>query len=382
MSETETIHSSIGASSMYRWENCPGSVRLSKGVKSVASEWALEGTRAHEVAAAILTQDKFDPADLPDDMLDAVRVYTDLINNELFIPGHIHKIEHHFSLEVLHPGLFGTADAVGWIEEEDLLKVYDYKHGAGLLVDVEGNSQLLYYALGAAYNFPYKPENIELVIVQPRCDHPQGVVRRWRISFLQLAEFAIRLKEAALRTEDPNAPLVTGDHCRFCPAAGFCPERKKDALEVAKSQFMNLEVDQYDRDELGRILAKLDVLEEWAKSVRSFAYREAARGIKIPGHKLVAQRSNRRWAHDEAAVVPPLLKAGLGKNDLYTIKLKSVAQIEKLMGAKQFKKLENLVEKVSGGEVLVPESDSRPEVVKIAGSEFDFIDMKELRENL
>ena len=47
-------HSKIGASSMYRWSKCPGSVRLCEGIKSVSSVYADEGTRAHELAASLL----------------------------------------------------------------------------------------------------------------------------------------------------------------------------------------------------------------------------------------------------------------------------------------------------------------------------------------
>ncbi|MCH8328897.1 MAG: DUF2800 domain-containing protein, partial [Nanoarchaeota archaeon] len=54
MSDNRPIHSKIGASSMYRWSNCPGSVKLSEGMTSESSIYAIEGTAAHEVVGLAL----------------------------------------------------------------------------------------------------------------------------------------------------------------------------------------------------------------------------------------------------------------------------------------------------------------------------------------
>ena len=47
------------------------------------------------------------------------------------------------------------------------------------------------------------------------------------------------LIDYAKATEDPHAPLVPGDHCRFCPAggAGICPALKDKANAVAAQVF-------------------------------------------------------------------------------------------------------------------------------------------------
>ena len=117
------------------------------------------------------------------------------------------------------------------------LSVIDLKYGAGVPVEVEDNPQLLYYGLGALLaNKQWKPHEVEVVIVQPRCPHPDGPVRSQVLQVVDLLEFAADLVEAVKRTEEASeqhatldtlnwmrAYLNPGDHCRWCPAAAICP---------------------------------------------------------------------------------------------------------------------------------------------------------------
>lgn len=214
-------HSKIGASSMSRWSKCPGSIRLCEGTPNIESRYAAEGTRAHELAAGILE----DPSNLatlgPSPMLDAVMVYVDFVRKES--EGHTLFIEKRFDLSSLHEGLFGTADAIIYREDTKHLIVADYKHGEGVPVEVENNSQLMYYGLGALLSLGLPCETVELVVVQPRCAHDRGPIRRWQIQSVELLSFSADLVEFAKRTQDPDAPLVPGEQCQFCPAKFFCP---------------------------------------------------------------------------------------------------------------------------------------------------------------
>ena len=72
-------HSPIGASSMYRWAECPGSVALSEGIVSESSAYAEEGTEAHELGATWLKGNGKTPECDDDDMLDNVRIYVDYV---------------------------------------------------------------------------------------------------------------------------------------------------------------------------------------------------------------------------------------------------------------------------------------------------------------
>lgn len=366
-------HSRIGASSMHRWAACPGSVRLSQGIESKSSVYAEEGTKAHEVAATYLTTGKW-PKDVDSEMKAAVEVYTEEVLRHVDSMEHPEDgflVEHRFDLSSIYPGLFGTADCVIYDAYERVLRVFDYKHGMGIPVEVEENEQLMYYGLGALISTGYPCLEIELTIVQPRCPHPKGPIRKWKFPAIELIDFADDLRNFATRTEDPNAPLVPGEHCRFCPAAGVCPEIAKKAQAVAKAEFRSDL--SYDPAQLSLTLEWLPAIESWIKNVREFAYAEAQHGRTPPGWKLVQKRATRKWKDQERA--EKTLAHWFGNDDdIFEKSLKSPAQIEKLLSSKKEKaKLAELVLSESSGLALAHESDPRPAVKADAKAEFEVI---------
>jgi hypothetical protein len=176
--------------------------------------------------------------EVTEELLDSVEVYTRMIHTESPNPSTaIRMVEQRFHLKDIHPDLYGTADCCIYHPREKRLCVYDYKHGAGVPVEVTDNEQLKYYVLGALLTIDEPVNKLEMGIVQPRCAHPDGPVRRQRVTILDMLDFASDLLDAAKRTEDPNAPLVAGSHCRWCRAQPICPEMKRQALEAARKEF-------------------------------------------------------------------------------------------------------------------------------------------------
>lgn len=365
--ETAPAHSRIGASSMHRWAACPGSVKLSENIPPKTSKYAEEGTLAHDLAAKILSHQALAGAAITEEMLEAVQVYTTAVFEAADeYPDNKLLVEHRFDLSSIHPGLFGTADAVVFNPTRSLLQVFDYKHGQGIAVGVEENEQLMYYGLGALLSTGFKCRNVELIIVQPRCMHPDGPIRRWLFDSFLLLDFAADLKKFAEATEKPNAPLVPGDHCRFCPAAGVCPAIHSKAIALAQEEFSP--AFSYDPEKLSKTLEMLDVIETWAKNVREFAYNEAEHGRCPPGWKLVEKRPTRKWTDEE------LVMREIQKNKLLNLvetSVKSVAQAEKVLGKELFKEiLESYVTKTSSGLALVHASDKRPPANVGAAADF------------
>lgn len=366
-------HSKLGASGMYRWAKCPGSVReIANAPAAVESEYAREGTHAHALAARCLTGGtnsgmwigktfNYDGLKFKVDreMAEAVQVYIDAVDAH---PGDM-QVEQRFDLSSIHSGCFGTADCVIWQEDTATLVVIDYKHGAGIPVEVRNNPQLLYYGLGALISSNRPVVKVKLVIVQPRCDHADGPVRSWEIDALELMDFAIDLKSYAVATEDPKAPLVSGDHCRFCPAAKDCPALERRSQELAKAEFSA--VLSYDPKALSDALHAMDAIEAKIKAVREFAYAEAEAGRCAPGWKLVAKRARRKW-RDEGEVIATFQDT-LGDDLFEPRAVKSPAQLEKAIGKET---VAQYAIAESSGHVLVPESDKRPAVKLLARDEF------------
>lgn len=379
-------HSTLGASSAYRWFACPGSVKLSEGMPNEESKYAEEGTRAHEAAAHFLEKGEF-PKGIPVEMAEAVMVYIKAVfedeRKEYGKSGVQSFTEHRLDLSSLHPGMFGTADRVAVFPSLKLLRVYDYKHGAGIPVDVEDNTQLKYYALGALLEFEKVADivDVECVIVQPRCSHSDGPVRRWKTTKEDLKEFATELVINALRTKEPNAELRSGEHCRFCPAKVKCPELKNLATRTAQSEFTPIVSEpykgqgDYNPTDLAYWLDKIPALEAFIEGVHSFAYAEAMQGRTPPGFKLVQKKANREWG---PAITEGIfaMEFGLGKEEIYEVKpakFKSPAQLEKLLSKEDKARIGEFVVKESSGLTLVPEADKRPAVKSDAASEFSVI---------
>ncbi len=382
----QAAHSKLGASSYSRWSakhgGCPGSVKLSEGAPSVESAYAAEGTLAHTVASQELEKYFFNREPqggwmaATKEMRSAVNVYVDFVKAEALAAkadtkkGHI-LIEHRFDLGQVHPGLFGTADAVIYDAEEKKLMVIDYKHGAGIAVDVTDNLQLMYYGLGALLSTGFPCETVELVIVQPRCEHEDGQIRRWKFSSIDIIDFSADLADDARATEDPFAPLRPGKHCRFCPAAATrCDAVKNKALALAKTEFGP--VSKYEPERLAEALKVIPMLEAWISKVHEFAYGEAMHGRLPPGFKLVSKRATRKWNAPEEDIVKYMGEATKKPmSEFYTDpSLKSPAQMEKLVSKQIGEGLRKMIVSVSSGYNLVPESDPREPAKLDAKSEF------------
>lgn len=378
-SGSHRAHSIIGASGFDRWSRCPGSVRLQRVAeahgRSTSSAYAREGTAAHEIAADCIENDRDtwewvaeqievegETFVVDDEMAEAVQVWVGTIRQDAEEyrrdTGQWPTIlvEVTFDLSEIREEAFGTSDIVMMMPAWKLLRVYDYKHGVGIPVNVVRNGQLMYYGVGAVHSLgrqgnPY--EALELVVVQPRNTNSMGPVRRWRTDYEDLtAWMEDELLPAIDRTREHDAPLEPGDHCRFCPAKTFCPALHELAEEALH---MEGEVKPLSDEDLGRWMERKKALQHFLKALDDEAYSRLSNGHKVPGIKLVPKKANRTWMEGAEKT----LKAKLG-SVVYKQELKSPAQIEKLDGGKELAK--ELAYKPEGGLTLASEDDNRPGV--------------------
>lgn len=375
-------HAKLSASGAYRWLACPGSVRLSEGLPDKTSSYAAEGTAAHDVAARCLTFNKKASEYLgqqveadgfkfvvDQEMVEAVQIYLDHISS---IASHVRRwveVDLTPALKKLHPDFGGTVDCAVLDVEANTLHVVDLKYGAGVLVSVEDNAQLKYYALGAMLKLEeldVVPEKIVVTIVQPRCGSQP--VRTDTFDSFDLIDFAEEIVQGAKAVYAEGAALVPGSHCQFCRAKVTCPKLEEQTRQLMANKFQDLEavdsrntnengiIDLLTDEKLSEVLDMLGAVESRIKAIREEAYERAMKGNPPPGWKLVGKRATRKW-NDEAEVCTQLL----GTDECFTEpKLKSPAQVEKVLGKKKFKEIEEFVSAVSSGYTLVKESDKRP----------------------
>lgn len=247
---------------------------------------------------------------------------------------------------------FGTGDCV--IIADEVLHIIDYKHGLGVLVESEGNTQMMCYALGAleAFEDLYDITRIEMTIFQPRRDN----VSTCSISKDDLLTWAEEvLKPTAALAYEGKGEFKAGDHCQFCKVKATCRKRAETNLELAKYDFeMPATLDDF---EIAAILPRIDHLIAWGNDIKDYALTQAQAGTHYEGFKIVEGRSNRKYA-DEAVVAATVTDAGYNP---YEKKLLGITAMSSLLGKKQFEQLlGGLVYKPPGKPALVPESDKRP----------------------
>jgi hypothetical protein len=240
-------------------------------------------------------------------------------------------------------------------------------------VEVKDNPQLLYYATGAALAYHNRQvKKIRVVVVQPRCHHPDGPIRSAEYEPADLMDFIALLRERAAETEKPDAALNPGAWCRFCLAAPTCPALQQMALETAK-----LDHEDASADDLADALGKVDVIETWCKRVREEGIRRARAGSPPTGYKLVATRATRKWKDENKAGAVLCADLGYDQACVYETKIRSPAQVEKLLGKKTLGKvLLDLVETKSSGVTLVTLDDPRPPVTASVEDDFATVDQE------
>lgn len=378
-------HAEHGASSAYRWLACPGSVALSRGIPEKTSPYAIEGTAAHALAEVAYAKQrdasfwvglKIEGIEVTEEMAEAVQVYLDHIAS-IVRPGDKVWIEKRVTLDKLNPPrpMFGTADCTIYRPSERRLYVCDYKHGVGVAVEAVGNPQLRYYALGALLSLSENEpcEHVDAYIVQPRAQHPDGPIRADSMTTGELLDFAADLVEGVERTLEPDAPLNPGSHCRFCKAAAVCPAKRDQALELAQAEFgdaalpKTIDPRAMTIEQVSNYLSMADQIEDWLRALRVYVQNELESGGTVPGWKLVNKRATRVWS-DQGETIRWAEQFGLAEEELYDRKIKSPAQLEKVVGKKNLPK--DLVSSVSTGFTLARETDKRPAAIVAAGEEF------------
>jgi hypothetical protein len=186
-----------------------------------------------------------------------------------------------------------------------------------------------------------------------------------------MKDFFIEIQKGAKESRNPNAKFASGDHCKFCPCAGGCPQQKKDALAVTKATFTPVgkvelpKIEMLSQEQIKRVLDNSDTISSWLKDVEKFVENQLVSGKKFEGYKLVQKRSNRKW-RDESTLEEKLMDFAVDPHEKV---LKGITQIEtELKDTLEKKELEKLMDELTfkpdAGPTLAPISDKRKEYVK------------------
>jgi hypothetical protein len=397
---------------------------MEAGLPDKGSSFALEGTAAHALAERVLCNrykppliagkpmtmgrdtadyishyvlNKPDTPRVDEEMAEYVGQYVETVwslaqGNELMIEQRVD-----FSDVIGVENSFGTADAIIFNGHE--LQIHDLKYGKGVKVYAENNEQLMLYALGALDQFGlfHDFDTVRLFIHQPRLNH----VSEWSVSVDELQQFGERARDAAASVivmfniaqcegveTLPQDSFTPGEkQCRFCKAKANCDAHYAQVRNAVLDDFEDLtvplepqlqaaadKVPDYDNQTLADKYAQVDFIESWCKAVRTQVGIELNAGHPIPGFKLVTgKQGNRSWEFEDEAET--MLKSFKLKQDqMYTKKLISPTQAEKVLkkdSPKKWAKLEEIIIRADGKPTVVPESDPRPALDMNPINDFD-----------
>jgi phage protein len=379
-------HALLSASSAHRWLNCPPSARLEEGLPSIVSDAAREGTLAHELAelkvslysrpldlskkaytAAVkkLKEDELWDGEMEgytDEYVEYIKKTATAFDSVPYI-----DVEKRLDLTQWIPDGFGTADCI--LIGGGVLHVIDFKYGKNPngRVEADHNPQLMCYGLGAyqALSLIYKIETIRMTIVQPRLSDG---ISEWACTVEELLEFGEKVKkiaDLAIKGEGEFNP--SEKTCRYCKIRDRCKARaEKNALLVLETSkdsktLTNVEIAKY--------LKQGADVSAWLSDLQATALAECLAGREVPGWKAVEGRSTRDWSNmDKAFEV--LTKSGIDEAMLWERRPLSLAQVEKVVGKKEFAELVgDFVVRKPGTPTIVEESDRRKPIDTISAKD-------------
>lgn len=384
VNHSERGHAILSPSSSERWLNCTPSARLAEEAGSKTSEYAEEGTTAHELAEYALKSwiyGTFYPEcdDLPvpqeiasnkyysEEMKEAILRYVDFVTGEFyemqkgpFVGPVATYLEEKLDISKYAPDSFGSADVS--LVSEQIVHIIDLKYGKGVKVPVE-SPQFKMYALGVLTKFGGpKVKRVRMSVAQPRLSHYDTI----EMGVSDLLEWAEEvLKPKSKLAYEGKGEQVVGSWCQFCPVKATCRAQRNEIIRDFEDYPDTLLMTD---EEIVDMLSKIDRYKSWLESINQYAYSEAMKGKKWDGYKLVEGRSARKIVEPDK-VRDKLLNTYL-EDEVLNISLKGITDLEKLLGKKVFAaEFGEYVKSQPGAPKLVP--DSHPGKDYDTASDFD-----------
>jgi hypothetical protein len=343
-------HALLSASASHRWLQCPPSARLEEKLAESKSDFAEEGSLAHEIAEFKLRKYCIEPMGarsfnarikkfrehslFQEEMLKHTDTYLDYIAGVLHgfsSPPYV-AVEKKIDYSAYAPEGFGTGDCI--IIGGNILHIIDFKYGKGVSVSAKNNPQMMLYALGAytEYSFLYPIDTVKMTIVQPRLES----ISEDSMSLEELLSWGEGIKPIANMAFNGEGEYSPGEHCRFCRAKALCRARTDSYLSL--EEFHKMKAPLISKEEVGAILKRAQELSAWVKSLEEYALSECLQGSEIQGWKVVEGRAVRQFTNQEEAF-KVLMGNGFEETMLYERKPLTLTETEKLVGKTKFKEL-------------------------------------------
>lgn len=380
-------HAMLAPSKMKMHFNCKASlIPLEHPVPEIPSPSALEGTKAHELMELSLkelmarecTEDsRLEPGKLPwlqyrqqygAEMTDHIKTLVKRIVKVIETIG----IQNVYRVIVETPvkfseNIYGTLDvAILYVKDgERRAYILDLKYGKGTPVSARGNEQLGTYLVAVLRTEEWDAKQGTIVVYQPRnSEVSENPFDQWKVEHIQirtLEKQLVKFEKEAMKIlrlhaegKETDVVEVVGDWCRFCPRKAICktfartnsvdgllmlddaePLEQLDVPVVlvkkrGRTPIKIPDPKEIPDEQISIILKQADSIREFLKAVEVYAAARFFSAKKLPGWKLVAGRSSRKWLDDETLVFKKLRK--LGVKEPFNMKLKGITEIEQEIG--------------------------------------------------
>ena len=421
-----TTHKLLSPSKAYRYLACPGSIREEAAYPDPPSgPGAIDGTHSHTLLEHCIKGGMGSPLSMVGvklkdhegefvidraraDRVELALVYIrsrvgplgTVVPERRVSPSHL----------IGRTDMDGTCDVTIVTPEE--LEVVDYKDGMNE-VTAQDNPQLELYALGvlAGYKLPvngeYPFKTVRMTIVQPKMALKGGQPITSHVVTVQEMMGKIgKYVAGGAATDAPDAPLVSGPHCKYCKHKA-CSVRAGNVMKELGMSFpaldqpvvlnpvtelsqqaADLEPNKMSPEQISQIMLAAPLVRQMIEAVEEEALRRMKAGQAIPGLKVVNGRGSRAWALPEDEMADKLIRMGVPKGVVYETKLVTPAKAEKLtwektkagekikaqLSERQLATLnKEYITKMGGKLTVVPESDTRAAVVLDAAPLFSAV---------
>lgn len=377
----ERKHALFGGSSADRWLRCLASIKLSSEMPpEPETEWAAEGTKAHELCEQKLkafvshrrTGKPLKVIESDDTFMNTIAdQYVEHIWTQVLDGTVTDKIILFEEKLVLRPEIaFGFVDlAVLYIDDRGKRAAWvaDFKYGY-VQVDAEDNMQLAFYVCALQRMLKAKGKEVEYVnvgIYQPRAEGETW--KTWSITAKQMEKLTAKFEKALDTYLSGKITAKVGEHCLYCKAKAICRKYKESLM--ARSSLTDIDSPQPSLPAIATLTTEQrvklylvkDEVEKFFGAIADSLYNDAAIGRVPDGLKVVESKTRRKWANDTDKIAILELSKLAGK-DVTQTKLMPLTQVEKMIPKNDRAELDKYITRTEPKPILVPNDDVRPEL--------------------
>lgn len=399
-------HAENSPSSTEGWATCADYINANRGLPDDESEFAREGTIAHEISDNCLTFG-FDPFDFvgmqtrhngwfftwEEDDAAYLQPGIDWVREQpgTFFGEHRVDLTEWVGKDSHGRRQFGTLDR--GVVSDKLIVISDLKYGRGLAVSPVENKQLRLYALGFWKNVARHHSDATEFLIQ--IDQPRNASGggEWRTNLSDLLAFGEWIKERAEATRAPHPPRTASEKgCYWCRrrkqppteqgAVSGCKTYDAFNLAMLEAEFDDLDGCEFDElilpghnrltdERRAFLLRHRSMIEKWLDGIHADVLSTAQATGNAGGLKAVAGKPGRRvWLDAGAAekAIVPLLGA-----KSFTQKLITPTQCGKAISKEDYERFVGQhVDRAAPKPILVPIEDERPALLTV--DEFEDLD--------